>query len=228
MDKGSPDAITASEGATNPSSGSTRPSDDATRGDRRSGPKNRSSAKRQRREDIVAVAVDLFRDKGYASTSMGDIGAAMGMSGPAVYRYFEGKEQILLEAIENNWEPISRSMASAIQLPPEESLKQLVREYTSMTVDNGIYFLLWTSERHHLPASYLEFSKRKQQLYVSEWVNVLISVRPELTQERAHLMIHAAIALMHSTTTYHGMAPNAAKDIFTTLTLQLLLDAPSG
>jgi AcrR family transcriptional regulator len=105
-------------------------------------PTSRAKAKAQRRQEIVAAAVQLFSRKGYTNTSIGDIGAALGLTGPAVYRYFEGKEQILVAALDDNWERLSRSMARVMQLPARECLTQLVTEYTNMTVDNGIYFLL--------------------------------------------------------------------------------------
>jgi AcrR family transcriptional regulator len=186
--------------------------------------KARTSAKAQRRDDIIAAAVQLFTRKGYTNTSVGDIGSAMGLTGPAVYRYFEGKEQILVAALDYNWERLSQSMARVVQLPPAECLSQLVREYTNMTVDDGIYFLLWTNERHRLPASYVQHSKRKQHLYISEWVNILQAVRPELSNEQAHLLMHAGFALMHSTANYRGGVPaDSAKRAFTDLALQLLM-----
>jgi AcrR family transcriptional regulator len=184
---------------------------------------SRSLAKAQRRIDIVAAAVQLFSRKGYTNTSIGDIGAALGLTGPAVYRYFQGKEQILVAALDDNWERLSRSMARVVQLPPSDCLTELVSDYTNMTVDDGIYFLLWTNERHRLPPSYVQHCKRKQHLYISEWVNLVRAVRQELSDEQAHLLVHAAFALMHSTANYRGLPPQAAKQTFTDMTLQLLM-----
>jgi AcrR family transcriptional regulator len=183
----------------------------------------RGSARAKRRDDIIAAAVQLFSRKGYTNTSITDIGAAMGLTGPAVYRYFEGKEQILVAALDSNWERLSRSMAHVVQLPEPDCLNELVREYTEMTVDDGIYFLLWQHERHRLPPSYVEHTKRKQHLYISEWVHILHRVRPELSEQQAHLLVHAAFALMHSTANYRGIPPAAAKRTFTELTLQLMM-----
>jgi hypothetical protein len=54
-------------------------------------------------------------------------------------------------------------------------------------------------------------------------VNLLRAVRHELSEEQAHLLVHAAFALMHSTANYRGLPPDAAKRTFTQLTLQLLM-----
>ena len=48
-----------------------------------------------RRDEILAAAVKLFHERGYHATGMDDIGAEAGISGPAIYRHFKGKEEIL-------------------------------------------------------------------------------------------------------------------------------------
>ena len=52
------------------------------------------------REAIMAAASDLFRERGFRETSLGDIGAAAGVSGPAIYRYFKSKGELLSVLIE--------------------------------------------------------------------------------------------------------------------------------
>lgn len=48
-----------------------------------------------RRRQILDTAADLFAARGFHGVSMGDIGAAVGISGPALYKHFAGKEDIL-------------------------------------------------------------------------------------------------------------------------------------
>jgi AcrR family transcriptional regulator len=48
-----------------------------------------------RRQQILSTAADLFAARGFHGVSMGDIGAAVGVSGPALYKHFAGKEDIL-------------------------------------------------------------------------------------------------------------------------------------
>ena len=52
-----------------------------------------------RRELILDAAVELFHRRGYHATSVDDIGQAVDVSGPAIYRHFSSKEEILVEAI---------------------------------------------------------------------------------------------------------------------------------
>jgi len=52
------------------------------------------------RENILLKAGELFWIKGYAGTSMKDIGRACGFESPNIYTYYRSKEQLLYEVIE--------------------------------------------------------------------------------------------------------------------------------
>src|SRR5919197_6033430 len=52
-----------------------------------------------RREQILAVAAELFAQRGFHGVSIADLGAAVGVSGPALYRHFPGKEALLAEML---------------------------------------------------------------------------------------------------------------------------------
>jgi AcrR family transcriptional regulator len=49
----------------------------------------------QRRISLLAAAARLFATRGYNGAGMDEIGAAAGVSGPALYRHFGGKQDIL-------------------------------------------------------------------------------------------------------------------------------------
>ena len=48
-----------------------------------------------RSEQIQQAAARLFAERGYGATSIDDIGAAAGVSGPAIYWHFPGKQALL-------------------------------------------------------------------------------------------------------------------------------------
>ena len=52
-----------------------------------------------RREQILATAAELFAERGFNGVSINDIGAAVGVSGPALYRHFPSKDAVLGELL---------------------------------------------------------------------------------------------------------------------------------
>src|SRR5258707_4743678 len=52
-----------------------------------------------RRGEILAAAAELFARHGYRGVSIGDLGAAVGLTGPALYRHFRSKDAVLAEML---------------------------------------------------------------------------------------------------------------------------------
>jgi AcrR family transcriptional regulator len=59
----------------------------------------RERQKEERRRAIAAAAITLFGARGYAGTTLEDIANAAGVSVPTIFKYFEGKQSILLEML---------------------------------------------------------------------------------------------------------------------------------
>src|SRR5919206_706442 len=52
-----------------------------------------------RREQILRAAAQLFAERGSRNVGVDDVGAAVGVTGPAIYRHFAGKDAILAEML---------------------------------------------------------------------------------------------------------------------------------
>src|SRR4051812_49754568 len=52
-----------------------------------------------RREQILRAAAQLFAQRGSRNVGVDDIGAAVGVTGPAIYRHFAGKDAMLAEML---------------------------------------------------------------------------------------------------------------------------------
>src|SRR4051795_8185517 len=59
----------------------------------------RSKAKSDRRTQLLAAAERLIAEHGYLAVRLEDIGAAAGVTGPAIYRHFPNKEAFLAELL---------------------------------------------------------------------------------------------------------------------------------
>jgi AcrR family transcriptional regulator len=64
----------------------------------------------QRRHQLVAVALELFAQRGYRSTTMDDIAEAAGVTKPLLYQHFSSKRALYLELVDS----IARDLLTAI------------------------------------------------------------------------------------------------------------------
>jgi AcrR family transcriptional regulator len=158
--------------------------------------------RRSRREEILDVAVGLFAVRGYHGVSMDDIGAAAGVTGPALYHHFAGKEAMLAAALYPVSEQLlvaGRGRVRENSTDPHAALAALVDFQVDFALNNPAVIALHLHELDRLPAEPRREIRRLQRLYVEEWVRVLAALRPELVAEEARVLVHAAFGVMNST-----------------------------
>lgn len=101
-----------------------------------SGLPTRAAAKAERRVDLLRAAAQIMADKGFHAMRLEDLGEAVGISGPAVYRHFSSKEEILTELMTG----ISQKLyAEADRITEELSdPKQQVQALIDLQIDFAI------------------------------------------------------------------------------------------
>jgi AcrR family transcriptional regulator len=158
--------------------------------------------RRSRREEILDIAVGLFASRGYHGVSMDDIGAAAGVTGPALYHHFAGKEAMLVAALTPVSERLlsgGRARVAAYADAPKAALEALVEFHVAFALANPAVIAMQLHELDRLPDESRRQIRRLQRLYVEVWVDVLTALRPELSAPEARVLAHAAFGLMNST-----------------------------
>ncbi len=180
-----------------------------------------------RREEILAIAVHLFATRGYHGVSMDDIGTAAGVTGPALYHHFAGKEAMLAAAITPVSERLLAEGRKRVESArnPRQALESLVDFHVAFALDNPAVITLQLHELARLPDESRRTIRRLQRLYVEEWVGVLTDLRAELPPAEARVAAHAAFGLMNSTPFLDSQLERAA---VSTLLRQMALTALLG
>src|SRR3954462_6649682 len=158
--------------------------------------------RRSRREEILEIAVGLFATRGYHGVSMDDIGAAAGVTGPALYHHFAGKEAMLVAALIPVSEQLlagGRARITENEGRPRSALAALVEFHVDFALANPAVIALHLHELDRLPDVPRRQIRRLQRLYVEEWVETLTTLRPQLSAGEARVLAHAAFGLMNST-----------------------------
>ena len=156
--------------------------------------------RRNRRDEILEIAVRLFAERGYHGVSMDDIGSAAGVTGPALYHHFAGKEAMLVAALI----PVSEGLlAGGRQRVADndgaDALAALIDFHVAFALENPAVIALHLHELARLPEEPRRQIRRLQRLYVEVWVAALTGLRSELSAAEARVLAHAAFGLMNST-----------------------------
>ncbi|MEO0493084.1 MAG: TetR/AcrR family transcriptional regulator [Actinomycetota bacterium] len=156
-----------------------------------------------RRELILEAAVELFHRRGYPATSVDDIGKAVDVSGPAIYRHFSSKEDLLVEAITLAADEVHavNRRARAETADPRELLTGYIRAYTHVALERSALIAVWNSEARHLSRERRSPMRKRLRSWADEWVEPLRDARPELDDDDALLLVNGAIGLITSVAT---------------------------
>lgn len=161
----------------------------------------------RRREAIVAAAADLFDRNGFHGTSIDDIGAAAGISGPGLYRHFDGKDAILTAVFDRIWERLRPVVATAASLDPATALRSLVDAHVDLALEDAAALMLLSRELRHVPEEYQRLAIRNHGRYIDAWAGPIRGLHPELSVEAARAVAVAAHGLLDSAARRPGIAP---------------------
>lgn len=96
-----------------------------------------------RRRAIEDVASDLFRERGYAATSVRDIARALSMQGPSLYAHVTSKEDVLSSIVDRaagRFEAAADAAEARAEATrpgdPAQAIEQLVRAHVRVVTDD--------------------------------------------------------------------------------------------
>lgn len=189
-------------------------------------PEDAPSARRVgRKAQLVEVAARLFALRGYHNVGINDIGAELGLTGPALYRHFPSKEALLVavfdDVITENLEGIRRVVASVGD--PRETLEEMIRHHVAFVAEQSENLTTWRQEFRNLPADDGSRLRRMQRLYMEEWVHVISELLPDVDDAQSRAVAHGVIGLLQSPTEYRsGLAPDELAELLFRLAIAVV------
>ena len=185
----------------------------------------RSSA---RRKELISVAANLFALRGYYAVTVDDIGEAVGLTGPALYRHFSSKEALLVAVFDQVIEELTTRLRELLSASPDPAvaLVAIVRLHVEFAIEQRQNVAVWRQEFQNLPEPDRWRLRRAQRLYVEEWVHLVHELRPEFSDTEVRAAVHAAIGLLQSPSDFQsGLPPQAAVNLLMSMALAALEQA---
>ncbi len=150
-----------------------------------------------RRDQILATAAELFASRGFHGVSVSDLGAACGISGPALYKHFVSKDAMLAEMLVSISEELLR--VGRERVAAGQGLAGLVEWHVSFALANKPLIVVQDRDWSSLPEAAREQVRRLQREYVDLWATELRTHRADLTATQARARAHATFGLLNST-----------------------------
>src|SRR6478609_2311300 len=92
----------------------------------------RGRAKAERRVALLQAAAHLFARRGFEGVSLEDLGSAVGISGPAVYRHFSSKQAVIVALLVDASERLLRGGRRVVDEAADDdsALRSLIAFHT--------------------------------------------------------------------------------------------------
>lgn len=105
-----------------------------------------------RKDEIIHVASELFKERGYSAVSMRDIAKALGIKAASLYNHIEGKQEILSVLIMGLARKFTRGMEEVrgSHASPLEQIEQLIETHIDITIHHSEALAALNNDWMHL------------------------------------------------------------------------------
>jgi AcrR family transcriptional regulator len=154
-----------------------------------------------RRDQILDTAAELFAAKGFHGVSVGEIGRACGISGPALYKHFASKDAVLAAMLVGISEQLLAEGESRVAgaADAHAALAALIDWHVDFALRHRALIVVQDRDWQSLPPEARERVRALQRAYVDVWAGQLRRIHRGLRTDRARAMAHASFGLINST-----------------------------
>ena len=150
---------------------------------------------KDRRKSILATASAHFYQRGYAGTSLDDIARDLGITAPAIYRHFPGKDALYTATLEVHLAQLEECVSSAA------GVDDVVRGLARVGVEHPTLGLLWNTDRRRRLVD-PDGAMRQRLIAAADALGVLL--RGDASAELATLLARLMLAAVSSTGFYES------------------------
>jgi AcrR family transcriptional regulator len=155
-----------------------------------------------RREQILQAAAQLFAERGSRAVGVDDVGAAVGVTGPAIYRHFASKDAMLAEMLLRISERLLEGGSDVVAQAGDDvpgQLRALIAFQVDFALDNPALITVQDRDLGSLAETDAAQVRRLQRRYVEVWVTVLARLHPAADAAACRARAHAVFGLINST-----------------------------
>jgi len=180
--------------------------------------------KANRREQILSAAAELFAHHGFHGVGIDDIGAAVGISGPALYRHFRSKDAMLGEMLNSISRYLLEGGTRWASRPgdADDTLAGRVAFHVGFALAHPSLITVQERNLANLTDADRKQVRALQRQYVEVWVRAIREALPELGELQARSAAHAVFGLINSTPYNRHLGDSELAELLSRLALGAL------
>jgi AcrR family transcriptional regulator len=153
----------------------------------------------RRRRQLLAVALQVFAERGYHPTSMNDLADAAGVTKPVLYQHFRSKRALYLELLEDVGSQLRDAITKATTeaTTPREQVHAGFRAYFEFVAGQQLAFQLLFGGGARRDEEFAD-AVRRVEVSIADTI-AAISVVDGLDDDRRRLLAHGIVGVAEGT-----------------------------
>ncbi|GAA1365036.1 TetR/AcrR family transcriptional regulator [Arthrobacter rhombi] len=167
-----------------------------------------------REQTILDAAAAAFAERGFHGVSMDELGRRAGLSGPALYRSFSGKDEILATLLNEAMDELMRA-TTQVHDDPGQDLDRALRHHVHFCATRLPLVGLYQREVRSIAEPWKRPFVRRQRQYIERWESLVRRLYTHLTADEAAQAVQSALGTIFSMTSWprrtlngHGVEEN--------------------
>lgn len=152
----------------------------------------------RRKRLILDGAAEILAANGFHGARMAQIAGASGITGPALYRHFAGKDALHAAVIERGIDIVEETMARSTAGRPETALSETVTGLARAGIEHAPLWLILLRDARHLPDEERARHSRRASAIIADLTRRIAAVRTDLPAWDAELVARATLVFAAS------------------------------
>jgi AcrR family transcriptional regulator len=156
----------------------------------------------KRDRKILEAAQRLFYERGFDAVGIDEVGEAAGITGPAIYRHFSGKDEILGTLFDEAVDALLVAVGDEQFDDPGEELAFLARAHAQFVLDHQVLATILIRDDRSLAEPFRRRHHRRERPYIERWISCLGRLYPNRSSDEVTSATFAVLQMLNSPGTW--------------------------
>lgn len=180
-----------------------------------------------RKTEIITVAAQLFKEKGYSAVTMRDIAQAMNIKAASLYNHIKSKQEILVLIIIEIAEEFTTNITQIVLADQStiDKLKKVIQLHIDITLRNPDALACLNNDWMHLAPNELAYFIQMREAYEQHFRTIIQQgmAQGELKKLNVEVVIFSTLSTLRTLYLWYGKKKSPNESVLKTAMTEVLL-----
>ena len=181
-----------------------------------------------RKSEIIAIAAQLFKEKGYSAVTMRDIAQAMNIKAASLYNHIKSKQEILVLIIIEIAEEFTQTMETIVSSEETtiQKLEKVIQLHIDITLRNADALACLNNDWMHLADAELAYFIKMREDYENNFRTIIKNgiANQEIKNLNVEVIIFSTLSTLRTLYLWYGKKKSPNPTVLKSNMIQVLLN----